>query len=563
LTSTSERNPAEDSSRSLRAAGDRAEAARTITYYMLFRLGLVTVLLVAMVLLSVTGPAPEELARPFSLFVLGLIALTYGLTLVYVWLLRRVEQPGSLAYAQLGGDLAIITALVHATGGGESAFTFLYLLAIIGASVVLTPRASLGAAAAAAVLYLTAAILGHAGLLPAVAGQRVLPWATSARELGRAVAINLSAMGAVALLASNLARQVLRAGERLAMQQDRYSDLAARSEDIIRCLTSGLVTVDRSRRVTSLNHTAAEITGIARGDALGRPLAEVLPGLADLELTTPGTDRVEVEFFRPDGTRVPLGVSVSALTNRVREEIGRIYNFQNLSELKRMEQTVKRSERMAAVGQLAATMAHEIRNPLASISGSIELLRSGARDDEDRKLMEIVLREVERLNRLITELLDFARPRQAHQTRIDLRVPVRDALAVFGNERRDQIEVEVAMESPVWVDADATQVQQLVWNLLKNASEAMPAGGRIRVALRAEARGDARLAVLRVADQGKGVPPDQRERIFEPFFSTKAHGTGLGLAMVARIAHDHGGTVEAIDGGGEGATFEVRLPAVT
>ncbi|MBI5482737.1 MAG: PAS domain-containing protein [Deltaproteobacteria bacterium] len=554
--------PAADSSRTLRAARDRTEDVRKITYLMLFRVGLVTVLLAAIVLISASGPSPEELARPYSLFVLGLIAVTYGLTLVYAWLLQRVTQPQGLAYAQIGADLAITTALVHATGGAESAFTFLYLLSIIGAGMVLTPRGSLGAAAAAAVLYLTAGILGHAGLLPPVYGQRVLPTASSAQELGRAVAINLSAMGAVALLAANLASQVRRVGERLADQQDRYSDLAAQGEDIIRCLTSGLVTVDRGRRVTSFNQAAAEITGIARERALGQPLATLLPGLGDLGATIPGSDRLEIDITRPDGTHVPVGVSVSALTNRVRAEVGRIYNFQSLSELKRMEQQVKRSERMAAVGQLAATMAHEIRNPLASISGSIELLRGGARDEEDRKLMAIVLREVARLNRLIGELLDFARPRQPTRSRLDLGAPVRDALAVFGHERREELTVEVETEGPVWVEADATQAQQLVWNLLKNASEAMPSGGLIRVTLSVERGGAAATAVLRVTDHGKGVPPDLRERIFEPFFSTKTHGTGLGLAMVQRIVQDHGGTVEVVGDGAEGATFEVRLPAV-
>jgi two-component system, NtrC family, sensor histidine kinase PilS len=558
--STPERTTAADSSRTLRAARDRAEDLRTLTYLMLFRVGLVSVLLAATVLISLSGPAPEELARPYSLFVLGLIVLTYGLTLVYALLLKRVGRPSTLGYAQIGADLVITTALVHATGGAESAFTFLYLLSIISASVVLTFTGSLGAAAVAAVLYMVAAILGHAGLLPPVWGQRVLPAASSAQEFGRAVAVNLSAMGAVALLAGNLARQLRRAGERLASQEERYSDLAARSEDVIRCLTSGLVTVDPARRITSFNRAAAEITGIAAERALGQPVATLLPAFADLEVTTPGRDRVEIEIARPDGARVPLGVSVSALTDRVRAEVGRIYNFQSLSELKRMEQTVKRAERMAAVGQLAATMAHEIRNPLASISGSIELLRGSAQDDDDRKLMEIVLREVERLNRLIGELLDFARPRQVERARIDLGVPLRDALAVFGHERAE-ITIEAASDGPVWALADATQVQQLVWNLLKNASEAMPAGGRIRLSLRREATGTAKTAVLRVSDEGKGVSPELRERIFEPFFSTKTHGTGLGLAMVARIVQDHEGTVEVV-GDGDGATFEVRLPAV-
>jgi two-component system sensor histidine kinase PilS (NtrC family) len=544
-------------------APPRSEELRKLTYLMLFRVGLVSVLLLATVLLNALGPAPEELAKPFSLFILGLIVTTYGLTLLYARSLRRVRRPARFATIQIGVDLCVITALVHGTGGAESAFTFLFSITIIAASMVLPANAARMATVAAALLYVGVSLLGHYGVLPPVLGQRMLPSQTSPQEFGRALIINLATLTAVAVLASNLAAQLLRAGERLAHQEARFSDLEAQSEDVIRCLTSGLITTDRQGRILSFNQAASEITGHGRAQAVGRSLGEVLPALCAVpERRSGDADRAEVAAVRPDGSVVPIGVSVSPLTNRVGDVVGRIFNFQNLSELKRMEAVVKRTERMAAVGQLAATMAHEIRNPLASISGAVELLRTGPTlGDEDRRLMEIVLREVERLNRLITELLDFARPRQPNRARLDMCSLVREALSVFEHERGEAIKVALEAPAPVHVDADAAQVHQVVWNLLKNASEAMPDGGTITLALAQEGSPAARVAVLTVRDQGKGIAQEHLERVFEPFFTTKTHGTGLGLAMVQRLVSDHGGSIDLTSTEGVGTTAVVKLPA--
>jgi two-component system sensor histidine kinase PilS (NtrC family) len=534
-----------------------SEELRRLIYLMLFRVGLVTLLLVATVLLNAFGPTPEQLAQPFSLFVLGLIIGTYGMTLVYARMLRRVRRPHRFAYAQLGVDLVLVAALVHATGGAESAFTFLFAITVIAASMVLSSRGALHITVGAIVLYVGVSTLGHFGLLPPVWGQRMLPSQSSAQEFGRAIIINLATLGAVAVLASNLAAQVLRAGERLAQKEARLSDLEAQSEDVIRCLTSGLITTDLGNRILSFNQAAGEITGLERAAVLGQPLGRVLPALVALAARG-GATRAEVTAARPDGATVPLGVSVMPLTNRVGAVVGWIFNFQNLSELKRMEAAVKRAERMAAIGQLSATMAHEIRNPLASISGAIELLRTGpALGDDDRRLMAIVLREVDRLNRLITELLEFARPRPPNRGRIDLRSLVREALSVFEHERGAAITVELLAPAPVTVDADAAQIHQVVWNLLKNASEAMPDGGQITLALTREEG----LASLTVRDQGKGIAQEHRDRIFEPFFTTKTHGTGLGLAMVQRLVHDHGGTIDITSEENQGTTAVVKLPA--
>jgi two-component system sensor histidine kinase PilS (NtrC family) len=256
-----------------------------------------------------------------------------------------------------------------------------------------------------------------------------------------------------------------------------------------------------------------------------------------------------------------LGVSVSPLTNHLNRPIGRIVNFQDLTELRRMEAQVKRAERLAAIGQMAAGVAHEIRNPLASISGSIELLRKTPQLDPDSgALMEIVLREVERLNRLITDLLDYARPRPRVPVPLELGGLLDETVRVFAQDRTapgvTARYVPPAEGGEVQVVADPGQVRQVLWNLLRNAAEAMPDGGEVVVALR---RGDGH-AEFDVVDTGQGIAPSDQERLFEPFFTTKTRGSGLGLAMVHRIVTEHGGSVSVDSSPGRGARFSVRLP---
>jgi len=541
-------------------------ARRNVVFQLLFfRVGVVSLLLITLFFVHLLGPTPEEITSPFSLFVLGLIIVAYGSTLVCGLLLRRGAEPLPLAMGLIATDIVLVSLLVHATGGAESAFVFLYSLSVIMAALAVPARGALVAGLGAATLYVTVALLGHAGILPPVWGQKVFPSATPWHLTARALSINLLAMGAVVLLAYILAAQVRQAGETLAHEQARYFDLQARSEDIIRCLSSGLVTVDLSGRITEFNRAASEITGIPRESALNKNLTEVLPELAELNAREPGLSRVELDVRRPDGTRVPIGVSVSGLTDRAKNLVGLIYSFQNLTDIRRMQQAVQRAARLAAMGQLAATMAHEIRNPLASISGSVELLREIASTEEDRRLVDIVLREVDRLNRLVTEVLEFARPREAERVRLDLAQAIVEALTFFEQGLAPGIVIEKTLTAPLFVMADPGQIRQVLLNLLKNAQEAMPAGGVIRVWLRRDQRtlpewdAPAPVAVLTVEDQGGGIPEELHSRVFEPFFTTKTHGTGLGLATVSRIVRDHGGTVRVVSGTG-GTSLEVCLP---
>lgn len=542
------------------------ELRRRITQLMLFRVVMITLVFGTTVVLHVASP--EELTLPSAISLFAIVAATYALTLIYAIFVRRVEHPLRFADAQIAGDLAITTALVHVTGGAQSGYVFFYPLSIIGAALVRYRRGAVLAAIASLILFCGISIAGWKQWLPVPTGLRLEPWELLPWQLVRQLVLNGGAFAAVAFLAAKLGEQLASAGQRLETQEVRTADLAALNEDIIRCLSSGLITVDTNGKVLTFNEAAGEILGIAAEAARQRTLAELAPEVEELIGRVPGRGvmrRGEITIRRPGGERV-LGISVSPLTNHRDEPVGRIVNFQDLTELRRMEAQVRRGERLAVIGQLAAGVAHEIRNPLASISGSIELLRSGPTtvDEDTRALMDIVLREVDRLNGMITDLLEYARPREPVMTPTDVRELLHETVRVFAQDRTTQ-NLRVALDAPdaggagVIVQADAAQLRQVLWNLLRNAAESMPEGGDIQVELRV-AREEQEWATVVVSDTGVGIAPDELDRIFDPFYTTKTRGSGLGLATVHRIVSEHGGTISVSSTPGSGTRFTIRLP---
>jgi two-component system sensor histidine kinase PilS (NtrC family) len=540
------------------AAG--SELRRRITYLMLFRVVLVTLILGLTVAIHVGSP--QELQAPAQLLLFALIVVTYVLSLGYAYWLPRVARPLRFADAQLVGDLVITTVLVHTTGGAQSGYTFLYPLSIVGAATVrYRPGAAIVTGACVA-LFLATAVGGWLRLVPSPAGET--PWDLSGMMLARQLVLNIGACAAIGVLAAFLGDELARSGERLERQTARTLDLAALKEDIIRCLSSGLVTVDAAGRLMTCNAAAGDILGLHPDDALGRRAVDLVPELGPLLAgLRPGEAlrRGEIRAVRADGTTLVLGVSASPLVDHTGEPLGRILNFLDLTELRRMETQVRNAERLAVIGGVAAAVAHEIRNPLASISGSIELLRTAPVDAENRELMDIVLREVDRLNRLVTEMLDYARPRDPMALPIDLGAVLDETARVFAQDRgrtHIRVELDVAADAAATrVVADPAQLRQVVWNLLANAADAMPAGGTVTLGL-AVAGG---WADLTVADHGTGIGADDLEHIFEAFFTTKRAGTGLGLPTVHRIVTAHGGQVSVASEPGRGTTVTVRLRA--
>ncbi|HEY1551768.1 MAG TPA: ATP-binding protein, partial [Kofleriaceae bacterium] len=344
-----------------------------------------------------------------------------------------------------------------------------------------------------------------------------------------------------------------RGAETLATTRRAAADLLTLHQDIVRSLSSGLITTGPDGRVITANQVAAEILRAPANALVGRRLGELLPGLPMASVDGPRRTDLEIATGH-------IGATVSPLRDVHEHTIGAVINFQDLTELRRLEQQSRRAERLAIVGQLAAGVAHEIRNPLASISGSIELLRQTPQaSEDDRTLMAIVHREIQRLNVLIGDLLDYANPRPLHATDFDLAGLVEETLRVARTEPAfEDVGLVAELDQPLAIHADPAKLRQLVWNLVRNARDAAESGGKH---VRVEARRAGTIARISVRDDGPGISQDLVARIFDPFMTTKEKGTGLGLATCHAIVAEHNGRID-VETSPAGTAMIVTLPLV-
>jgi two-component system sensor histidine kinase PilS (NtrC family) len=508
--------------------------------------------------------APE--AQAWLLY--ALIGLTFVLSALYAAVLRASERRRWLIDVQLGMDALTVALFVWFTGGVTSYFSSLFVLPVIAASILQQRRGALLVGVLSSLLYALQVVwqFAHPGL-PGWTVWTALPILPEPHVALYTVATNVAAFVAVAALSGSLAERVQRTDQELADASTEIASLQAFSQHIISSLTMGLVTTGTTGRILTFNRAAEAITGSRAEDAVGDQAAGILQlpeeFAASLEAQPdwPGNRRADYRYRRTDGTEIDLGLSATAfLAAGVRT--GVLFTFQDVTQLRRLERGARMQQRLAAVGEMAAGIAHEIRNPLASISGSIQLLRQELHlSDDQARLLDIVMRESERLNQTISHFLAYARPERFSVTRLDARRPVNDAAMLLRNgpslHPRHVIEA-VVPDEPVWCEADEGQVSQVIWNLATNGLRAMPDGGRLRLSVhRGPQDGD---AVLEVADEGTGMPEDELDRVFQPFHSTFEGGTGLGMAIVHRIVSDYGGEIHVTSRPGAGTTVNVRLP---
>ena len=500
-----------------------------------------------------------------------LIGLTYALSIAYLATVRFVDRHLWLADFQLGADAILVSGFIQLTGGITSYFSSLYLLPIMAASVVRFRRGALQVATLSAILYLTLVFAQYMNVFPYGPGSWLgdlrldLPTLQFAQYT---VAINLFGFVAVALLSGSLAEGLRSAGARLEDASHEIEDLRAFNEHVIDSLLSGLVTADDGLRVLTFNRAAAEITGLTPEQAFGHDATEVLQ--LPLALRARLSDLVERRSLRSDleyrtvnGGLIDIGLTAATISLPSGPS-GFLFTFQDVTDLKRLERHARLQQRLAAVGEMAAGIAHEIRNPLASMSGSIQVLRQELPLSEDQaQLMDIVLRESERLNDTIRSFLAYARPQQFAVARLDIAKVVQDAARLLRNSAEVHadhvVDVDVPAE-PVWYEADENQVRQIVWNLATNGLRAMPDGGRLRLSVTTTAPVADGEVVLAVHDQGRGIPPDELDGIFQPFRGSFERGSGLGLAIVHRIVTDYGGVIQVSSTVGTGTTVRARLP---
>ena len=547
-----------------------------IQWLMLFRAVLVTLLLGATVIFQLRESPFFRYVSPYPFYLL--ISFTYALTLLYALLLRRIQRLKIFAYGQILGDVFFITLLIYVTGGIASIFFWLYFFSIFSAGTILYRRGGLWIASASSILYGTLLDLEYYGILLPPGSRELYPLDYQSTYVLYLITVNMIAFYLVAILSSYLAEQVRRKEEELKKRIIDYRQLERLYKHIVQNVVSGLITVDGEERITSFNRMAEEITGYKFEEVYQEEVDSLFPGLSAWSRSVGGNPgeggnrlrflRWETRFARKDGARLILGFSISPLKDSVDREMGNILIFQDLTRLREMEEHVKRSDRLAAIGKMAAGIAHEIRNPLASISGSIEILKEElGGSTQNQALMGIVLREVHRLNSLIADFLLFARPISPGRERIHLNRLIEEIFQMLSHspDFNVLIRLDTEFEDELYIQGDPNQVRQVFWNLLINAAQAMPEGGMLRVRLRkgsprALLPGGRSYGEVSVIDSGMGIGEEEIGKIFDPFFTTKEKGTGLGLSIVHSIVESYGGKIAVQSQKGQGSVFSVFIP---
>jgi two-component system, NtrC family, sensor histidine kinase PilS len=533
-----------------------SDQRRRVARLLVLRTIVVTVVLGLSLWILIKSGAPS----PAMLWLQSaIIAGTYLATVIFGLLLRQGFSPSRVARPMLATDLALTSALAFVTGGVQSPYIFLYALTIVSAGALSYRRGAVIVTIGALALMIAVALITWARIVPLPAAG-VRPWEQSGIELIRTLGINIAAMIGVGALSFIFGDQLQKGAETLATTRRAAADLLSLHQDIVRSLSSGLITTATDGMVLTANHAAAEILRTSPSLLIGRPIDSVLPGLANQLVESTGELRRGDITVPTSDDDLTIGVTVSPLRDPNDKVVGRVINFQDLTDLRRLEAHARRAERMATVGQLAAGVAHEIRNPMASISGSIELLRQSPQTSEDdRALMTIVHREVQRLNGLIGDLLDYANPRAKQPVDFDLAGLVEETVQVArGDQNFADVELTSdVLDKPLHIFADPAKVRQVVWNLIRNAADAASGGGKH---VRVEARRQDEGAVVTVIDDGPGIPDALLGRIFDPFVTTKQKGTGLGLATCHAIVVEHGGRIDVETSLGKGTKMVVTIP---
>ncbi|MFN2455348.1 MAG: nitrogen regulation protein NR(II) [Pyrinomonadaceae bacterium] len=543
---------------------ENAESVRGLWWLTLGRLAVALLLLLASALWM-----SDQNVRATRYFAaqgaLPIFFVVLALSIFYVFALRFFAHVRRQTGVQLFTDVMLATWVVWATGDIYSPYAALYIIIIAIASIFLGSRGALAIAILCVAFFTGMGISTITGVL-----QPYVPIITAASSVKaiQTIGLNDIAFLVVGLLAARLADRQSRSAVRLIAATQTLADLRALHERIVESIRSGVVTTDLEGQIYTFNAAAEEITGYKATDVRGQnasiffgEISEKIDESMRAAAMNAPSPRFEANCLMPDGLLLRLGYSIFPLFSEAGETTGHVITFQDLTEVRALEEISRRQDRLAAVGRVAAGIAHEIRNPLASMRGSIQVLQSEiSSDSAQAELMEIILRESDRLNRIITDFLIYARPRQSDFVNVDLREPLHETFALLRHSPElhaaHKLEESIPHE-PVMTSADASQLKQVFWNLSRNALQAMPNGGTLRAEIAHAANGRLRVTFT---DTGAGMTPEQVEQLFEPFSSSTTGGTGLGLSIVYQIIRDHGGTINVRSREGHGTTISIELP---
>lgn len=483
--------------------------------------------------------------RTISLFIISL----YLLTIAYSLLAGRVRNLRFFAYAQLVLDVCAEIILVSITGGIESLFSFVLILTVLSSSIVINSRAGYIIASLSSILY---------GVMLDLQYYRFLPFnfdiPLSEKVFFYNIFVHLLAFYVTAYLGGYLSHRLAKTELRLEEQDTQLKDLERFNIKVIESLPSGLFTTDVGGRVLIFNRAAEKITGMKRQEAIGSHIRDVL---SFLPVPLQEGRREEVISLSAGREKI-IGITITVLEDTSGKDTGHIGVFQDLTQLKKLEADIQKKAKWAAIGELSSNIAHEIRNPLASMKGSLEMLRDRQIPAKHKdRLMDIALREMERLNNIITDFLTYSRPKPLEMQRVDLHLILDETLALLKNIGTDRGNIVIARDFDGQLSAlvDPQKMRQVFWNLGMNAIEAMRTGGRLTVGTRVS---PGQIAIS-FEDTGVGIGPADIERVFYPFFTTKDAGTGLGLSIAYRIVEEHQGTITVSSTPGIKTIFTIIL----
>jgi len=510
------------------------------------RIIVVTFLLaIELAIIRLTATAVPE--RAF----ISVIALWYTISVFYVLLLPLWREQSTQARLQVVTDLVFANAVIYLTGGIDTSFNFLNPLIIIMASILLSRTWAFLSALLSFILFGAILELSYFDVIRSYSTTRADP-----RSMQLVIFVNLIAYLAVAYLASKMAARLRQVHVELQDKSGALENLQALHKNVIDSMSGGLITTDLEGRITMLNPAGGRLLETSAAAVFGKPVAQFF--LDRLPAIGPNFVRTEVRCLTPTGLEKTFGITASELTVPERGLTGYVYSFADLTEIRRLEREVRMRDRLAAIGRMAGGIAHEIRNPLTSIAGSVQVLAGISELNTDQKaLVDIVLRESDRLNAIITDFLLYAREKNYKMAVIDLVPLLDDTLTALGRSP-SLAPVEIVRNFTVesaWTLADRDRIKQVFVILTSQAVKAMPDGGQLTVSLTPAAD----YWYIRIADTGLGLTPQQVEKVFEPFQPELNGGTGLGLAIVYQTLQAHDARITVHSAIGEGIEFSIEL----
>lgn len=515
----------------------------------------------------------------------AVLCAAYFLALASAVFMRMGMSLLPVAWFQVLGDLCVIGGIIFTTGGVESPLSFLFLFIIVASSVMLPQAACYLTASGASIIYGLLVDLEYFNVIQPI---YFFPKSTVSYQgayLFYTIAINIASFFSVAFLSSILNNRLRLIKDELQNKDIDYKKLQDFHQNVVQNMVNGLMTTNLEGRVTSVNIACESITGFPLSESIGKYCYQVLPMDELSRLFTYKGDGIsmpyhmEGECARKDGETILISLKISHLLsseadpkkNLEQQVEGYICVFEDRTEIHNMGEKMKQSEQLAAVGKFSAGLAHEIRNPLASLSGSIQVLKETLVTDEDQQqLMNIVLKETERVNNIVTDFLSYAQPRKSNPTVIDLTQLLDDIITLMKNSNEYDPSINIQLEAPpehIIIQSEEAQIKQMIWNLCINGIQAMDKSGNLTMTVKKvegykhkEFQTDRRGVVIIVEDQGRGIPLDELETIFNPFFTTREEGVGLGLPTVKQIVERFAGYIGVESEPRRGTCFEVFLP---